>query len=687
MSTQAQAQAQAQHHTKRRATTASPHLHDLHIWHQETNPSNDNDTRDKACDEHNGDSDSILKQPHEQSHKEASNSAETEPEPEPSPRPKPRSRGQTWSPPALPLTPIEKYLLKPDDELLPLPLLLPTGRRKVVGSRRVVFAPLTPPPPRVPSERLRRLSRGGPVAMTTASALSATGQRCSLQAVGATDNEGNDGNGAISKYPQKQQGDARGQEEGIHRDRSLLDHLIDAACIQCTQSAASPNSETNGGKTVDGNMDEKYSTARGLMSGPPKASKSRIPKWLGPAYIGLALIIFIQLFVLILGYNAIASEAAKRIRAAEHNGTHAVDTTLWGVSHTTTALPAEEQTKFPSAATTRTIVPILAIGRQAKKSIMEGAELTDPLKSRDDLERKSTVILTKTTFVTSHPTLASTVDNAASDTDTDLATTANLEPQPCTTSLTDSLASPSPSPSEAEDIATRTAAESPPPPSSEPSPSGDTIFCPFENRPDIYTLCATPGGGQQTDLPTAATRATTSSASGGLASRNPIARLRAAVVASFFSLWDPVLVLANRDDDDDDGANSYALGGEGRGGCGSSSSANLLLRWGSRDRGTATATVAEVTESEKKNRPLDANKEKDGKESHDDVEIQFGAGAEIEIEMARLKRNLDAARDLIRAQRQLLATQHAMLDEHRESLAEAVRLLKGLKETLRVSRV
>lgn len=299
--------------------------------------------------------------------------------------------------------------------------------------------------------------------------------------------------------------------------------------------------------------------------------------------------------------------------------------------------------RLTSATNTRTIAPVLATGLQAKKSIMEGAEFTDPDTLKDDLDHQSTVIVTKTTFVTSHAPQASTGDNAATDTSTDTATIANSESHPSTEPLTDSTAS-------EEETATWTAAETAP--SSETSPSGDTIFCPFESRPDIYTLCAPPDG-QPTDL-SAATRAETSSASGSTASRNPLARLRAAVAASSL-WWDPIRALAD----------DYATGGRGR------ATTSLPLRWGSRGRGTA-ATVAESEYKEKKK----------GRERH--VEANK-AGAEVEI--AQLKRNLDAARDLIRAQQRLLATQHAMLDEHKKSLAQAVQLLRELKETLRLSRL
>lgn len=181
-------------------------------------------------------------------------------------------------------------------------------------------------------------------------------------------------------------------------------------------------------------------------------------------------------------------------------------------------------------------------------------------------------------------------------------------------------------------------------------PSGGTIFCPFEERPDIYTLCVL---GQTGVVPPTATARTKTSAAYGVMARNPLARLRVAVVSS--SLWDPIRALAAAT------AAAAEAGGDVHGYVGER---RMNLRWGSRcPVAAATTIVAGFEEEEQETFTF----EEDGK----------GKGEEdaAEAQIAHLKKNLDAARDLIRAQQQLLDGQHAIIAEYKESLAQAVKLL------------
>lgn len=359
---------QTEQQSERRASAASYHQ-DLGKWHQNFGPIDDNGASDKNNDD-NGVPTSALKQLHQKPRKDTSSGIEARSEFEHEPEPEhghesesqlglglelePTSWSRTWSPPSLPLAPIDKFLLKPDDAPHPLPLLSTTGRRKTVSTRRVVFAPLTPPPTRSPPMRLRALPRGGPVTTTTTTSVLSPTETSSNSHIGhaasATDKDDNDGADAAFGTPQKQQGDGieKGQkEEGKDEIISLLHHIVDAACIQCTgltdsaptspelepQPIAHATTETNRSKSVDSNMDEKcpaggqseparllgpvprrtyweltvscltFSLIAGPMRGLPKASKYRVPKWLGPAYIGFALIIFIQLLVLICRFQ------------------------------------------------------------------------------------------------------------------------------------------------------------------------------------------------------------------------------------------------------------------------------------------------------------------------------------------------------------------------------------------------
>lgn len=254
-------------------------------------------------------------------------------------------------------------------------------------------------------------------------------------------------------------------------------------------------------------------------------------------------------------------------------------------------------------------------------------------KNKDTL----TVTNMKTTFVTisysSHEDAS--LDHTTTTTTTGTTTTAAASPDPH---------------SDATDggVPTWTADETTP----TEKPSGGTIFCPFKERPDIYTLCVL---GQTGVVPPTATARTKTSAAYGMMARNPLARLRVAVVSS--SLWDPIRALAAETAT----AATAAAGGDVHGNVGEQ---RMNLRWGSRcPVAAATTIVAGFEEEEQETFTF----EEDGK----------GKGEEdaAEAQIAHLKKNLDAARDLIRAQQQLLDGQHAIIAEYKESLAQAVKLL------------
>lgn len=251
-------------------------------------------------------------------------------------------------------------------------------------------------------------------------------------------------------------------------------------------------------------------------------------------------------------------------------------------------------------------------------------------KNKDTL----TVTNTKTTFVT--------ISYSSHD-------DASLDPTTTTTiDATRTTAASSDPHSDATDggVPTWTADETTP----TEKPSGGTIFCPFEERPDIYTLCVL---GQTGVVPPTATARTKTSAAYGVMARNPLARLRVAVVSS--SLWDPIRALAAAT------AAAAEAGGDVHGYVGER---RMNLRWGSRcPVAAATTIVAGFEEEEQETFTF----EEDGK----------GKGEEdaAEAQIAHLKKNLDAARDLIRAQQQLLDGQHAIIAEYKESLAQAVKLL------------
>ncbi len=217
--------------------------------------------------------------------------------------------------------------------------------------------------------------------------------------------------------------------------------------------------------------------------------------------------------------------------------------------------------------------------------------------------------------------------------------------------------------------------------SSPSSSSGGVRYCPFEGRQDIYTLCAPGGSEKQTtvggsgssadDVPREGTFSS-SAATVGPRARNPLARLTAAASP----LWTSVLSALGGGGD----AHQYTRGGTGprRRGRGLVTEAEVAERGRARLAKFA-GRRAGLSDQRKANDAESRAKLADLRNTRNDKTADAEKASKRDI-IADLKRSLGTARDLVRAQQQLLDQQFAMVARNRESLARATQLPRELQD-------